>query len=137
MLEAIRDFADMPMCNQSLVAFDQRISLRALLVVVSGQADGTPIEPLGAQALAARSLHKLCAITTNTTQLAKLFLERKVSLEDLVGVLVPPLAHKDPQIKWYTPLSRTCESVCHEPAWACACAVDALGCPYARVHSHL
>ena len=102
MLEAIRDFADMPMCNQSLAAFDQRITLRALLIVVSGQADGTPIEPLGAQALAARSLHKLCAITTNTTQLARLCLERKVSLEDLVGVLVPPLAHKDPQIKWYT-----------------------------------
>ena len=113
MLDAIRDFADMPMCNQSLVAFDKRISLRALLVVVSGQADGTSIEPLGAQALAARSLHKLCAIAANTQELARLCVERSVSLDDLVRVLVPPLAHKDPQIKWYVYCPSKLQPACH------------------------
>lgn len=101
MLEAIRDFADMPMCNQSIAAFDSRIHLSSLLIVVNGSADGTPIEPVGAQALAARALHKLFATATSTRQLAELCAERTVSLHDAIHVLLRPLAHEDPQIKWH------------------------------------
>ena len=101
MLEALRDFADMPMCNQSLVGLDQRITLRALIVIVNGSSDATPIEPVGVQALAARCLHKLCRTARDTPQLLTLFRARKVPLDDLVRVLVRPLAHTDPQIKWH------------------------------------
>ena len=101
MLEALRDFADMPMCNQSLCAFDRRVSLRALLVIVSGSADGSPVEPVGVQALAARCLHKLCITVQTTEELAGLCRSRKVALDELVAVLKRPLQHEDPQIKWH------------------------------------
>lgn len=101
MLEALRDFADMPMCNQSLLAFDRRVSLRALLAVVNGSLDGSPVEPVGAQAIAARCLHKLCATARTTHELAGLCQSRTVALDQLVAVLKRPLQHEDPQIKWH------------------------------------
>jgi len=101
MLEALRDFADMPMCNQSLVAFDKRVSLRALLVIVNGSADAAPIEPVGTQALAARCLHKLCATARTTVAIDSLCRARKVAPDDLARVVMRPLAHEDPQIKWH------------------------------------
>ena len=100
-LEALRDFADMPMCNQSLVAFDQRVSARALLAIVRGSGDGTPIEPVGVQALAARCLHKLCKTARATPELASLLRRRKVALDELASVVKQPLQHQDPQIKWH------------------------------------
>jgi hypothetical protein len=101
MLEALRDFADMPMCNQSLVAFDKRVSLRALLVVVNGTADATPIEPLGTQAIAARCLHKLCATTRTSEELTSLCRARGVTLDSLLSVVGRQLSAQDPQMKWH------------------------------------
>ncbi|MGB1597394.1 MAG: hypothetical protein ACPIOQ_31850, partial [Promethearchaeia archaeon] len=101
MLEALRDLADMPMCNESLAAFDARISLPALLLVVNGTVDGTPIEPLGTQALATRGLHKLCATARTTPELDGLCASRSVLLTDLLHVMNRVLEGEDEQAKWH------------------------------------